>query len=238
MAPARIYNPRLVFGHGYEEVHCPHRCKSEIGMTRYAELSAWLTIPHATLLGNIFLPNDEHVHPLTAAAEDELGVRVQITGDVANTAAGSGLHDADCWPDVILLVREHFDQSQNPSSVGFGPCHKRVVVASSIRDLCRSSDSIVDRIRECSAAYRSSFPKDAEVEYLWPWQLGSWLLATHPASLREWQQKNSQVGLDRCSWYSMVVDNSYLCGVPFFPKENKTPLLIHSDTPESGQITR
>jgi len=42
------------------------------------------------------LPNGEHVHPLPARGEDELGVDIQTTIDVANTAAGSGLHDADC----------------------------------------------------------------------------------------------------------------------------------------------
>ena len=36
------------------------------------------------------------MHPLPAAAEDEFGVKVQIREDSANTAAGSGLHDADC----------------------------------------------------------------------------------------------------------------------------------------------
>jgi len=36
------------------------------------------------------------VHPLPARGETELGVKVQTTVDVANTAAGSGLHDADC----------------------------------------------------------------------------------------------------------------------------------------------
>jgi len=40
--------------------------------------------------------NGEHVHPLPATAEDELGVVVQTTTTAANTAAGSGLHDADC----------------------------------------------------------------------------------------------------------------------------------------------
>ncbi len=44
----------------------------------------------------------ELVHPLPAAAEDELGVEVQTTMDVANTAAGSGLHDADC--SVLLIL--------------------------------------------------------------------------------------------------------------------------------------
>jgi len=44
----------------------------------------------------IILANGEHVHPLPARGEDELGVDIQITINVANTAAGSGLHDADC----------------------------------------------------------------------------------------------------------------------------------------------
>ena len=39
----------------------------------------------------------ELVHPLPAWAEDELGVEVQIMVDAANTAAGSGLHEASCW---------------------------------------------------------------------------------------------------------------------------------------------
>ena len=42
----------------------------------------------------IFLANVELVHPLPATAEDELGVDIQTTEDAANTAAGSGLHDA------------------------------------------------------------------------------------------------------------------------------------------------
>jgi len=44
----------------------------------------------------ILLANGEHVHPLPATREDELGVNFQTTINVANTAAGSGLHDADC----------------------------------------------------------------------------------------------------------------------------------------------
>jgi len=44
---------------------------------------------------NIFSANGEHVHPLPAAAEDELGDKVQTTTISTNTAAGSGLHDAD-----------------------------------------------------------------------------------------------------------------------------------------------
>ena len=36
------------------------------------------------------------VHPLPAWAEDELGVKIQVTINAANTAAGSGLHDASC----------------------------------------------------------------------------------------------------------------------------------------------
>jgi len=43
------------------------------------------------------LPNVELVHPLPAWAEDELGVEVQTTEYTANTAAGSGLHEASCW---------------------------------------------------------------------------------------------------------------------------------------------
>ncbi len=46
----------------------------------------------------IILPNGEHVHPLPATREDELGVVVQTTINSANTAAGSGLHDANCSP--------------------------------------------------------------------------------------------------------------------------------------------
>jgi hypothetical protein len=49
-----------------------------------------------------FKANGELVHPLPAAAEDELGVKVQTTIDVANTAAGSGLHEADCSHTEIL----------------------------------------------------------------------------------------------------------------------------------------
>ena len=36
----------------------------------------------------------------------------------------------------------------------------------------------------------------------------------------------------------MVVNNVYFHGVAIFPKEDQPPLLIHSDTPESRQITR
>ncbi len=44
----------------------------------------------------MILANGEHVHPLPAMGEDELGDVVQTTITAANTAAGSGLHDADC----------------------------------------------------------------------------------------------------------------------------------------------
>ena len=46
--------------------------------------------------------NGEHVHPLPARGEDELGVDIQTTINVANTAAGSGLHDADCSPCCFI----------------------------------------------------------------------------------------------------------------------------------------
>jgi len=48
--------------------------------------------------------NGEHVHPLPAAREDELGVVVQTTIDAANSAAGSGLHDADCSPSCFRFM--------------------------------------------------------------------------------------------------------------------------------------
>jgi len=35
--------------------------------------------------------------------EDELGVDIQNTINVANTAAGSGLHDADCSASFSLV---------------------------------------------------------------------------------------------------------------------------------------
>jgi hypothetical protein len=47
--------------------------------------------------------NVELVHPLPAAAEDELGVEVHITMGVANTAAGSGLHEATCSASSIYI---------------------------------------------------------------------------------------------------------------------------------------
>ncbi len=50
-----------------------------------------------TMFFIFFIANGEHVHPLPATAEDELGVIFRTTINVANTAAGSGLHDADCW---------------------------------------------------------------------------------------------------------------------------------------------
>lgn len=50
------------------------------------------------------ISNGEHVHPLPASGEDELGVDIQVTIDAASTAAGSGLHDADCWAsDCVVL---------------------------------------------------------------------------------------------------------------------------------------
>jgi len=52
--------------------------------------------PLETRVEAIFPENGEHVHPLPAIGEDELGVMIQITINAANTAAGSGLHDADC----------------------------------------------------------------------------------------------------------------------------------------------
>jgi hypothetical protein len=51
----------------------------------------------------ILLPNVELVHPLPASAEDELGVNIQNTQDAANTAAGSGLHEATCWSSCLIL---------------------------------------------------------------------------------------------------------------------------------------
>jgi hypothetical protein len=49
------------------------------------------------VLEYFILANVELVHPLPAPAEDELGIYVQTTQDAANTAAGSGLHEATCW---------------------------------------------------------------------------------------------------------------------------------------------
>jgi hypothetical protein len=43
---------------------------------------------------DIIPDNGKHVHPLPAWAEDELGANGHNTTDAANTAAGSGLHDA------------------------------------------------------------------------------------------------------------------------------------------------
>ena len=62
---------------------------------------------------------------------------------------------------LILLPREHFDQSLILCSVVCDPCHKRVVVASNIHDLFRNIGSIVDHIRVCNAACPTSCPKDA-----------------------------------------------------------------------------
>jgi len=42
------------------------------------------------------------VHPLPASGEDAHGVWGQTRIDVANTAAGSGLHDADCSVSCIF----------------------------------------------------------------------------------------------------------------------------------------
>ncbi len=57
------------------------------------------------------LTNGELVHPLPAWAEDELGVDNQTRNDAANTAAGSGLHEASCsasgklWrPNVVRVT--------------------------------------------------------------------------------------------------------------------------------------
>ncbi len=52
----------------------------------------------------LFWENGEHVHPLPARGEDELGVNNQTTIEVANTAAGSGLHDADCSPSYFSVT--------------------------------------------------------------------------------------------------------------------------------------
>ena len=51
-----------------------------------------------------FFANGEHVHPLPATEEDELGVMVVITGNHRNSAAGSGLHDADCSSVMLHCV--------------------------------------------------------------------------------------------------------------------------------------
>jgi hypothetical protein len=40
------------------------------------------------------------VHPLPASGEDKLEVSIHITTNAENTAAGSGLHEATCWPSV------------------------------------------------------------------------------------------------------------------------------------------
>jgi len=48
-----------------------------------------------------FLENVALVRPLPASGEDELGVMVQITEDASNTAAGSGLHEATCSPNLM-----------------------------------------------------------------------------------------------------------------------------------------
>jgi hypothetical protein len=36
----------------------------------------------------------------------------------------------------------------------------------------------------------------------------------------------------------MVINDAYFYGVPFFPKEDDPPLLIHSDTPEPFKVAR
>ncbi len=46
------------------------------------------------------------MHPLPAAAEDDLGVRVVITRNHRNSAAGSGLHDADCSASIFIGNRQ------------------------------------------------------------------------------------------------------------------------------------
>jgi len=57
---------------------------------------------HAGEFGSLHLAtNVKLVHPLPAWAEDELGVKVQGRIDVANTTAGSGLHEATCWASGI-----------------------------------------------------------------------------------------------------------------------------------------
>ena len=52
----------------------------------------------------LFLAHGEHVHPLPAIGEDELGGDIQTTINAANTAAGSGLHDADCSHSIIVFL--------------------------------------------------------------------------------------------------------------------------------------
>lgn len=53
-------------------------------------------------LDSVAWANVELVRPLPAIGEDELVVRVQTRTDDANTAAGSGLHEATCWPSAIV----------------------------------------------------------------------------------------------------------------------------------------
>ena len=65
-------------------------------------LDMWMMRHHDLTPDGIILYNVELVHPLPAAAEDELRVEVQTRIDAANTAAGSGLHEATCSPVFIL----------------------------------------------------------------------------------------------------------------------------------------
>mgnify|MGYP006902218786 CR=1 FL=1 len=52
------------------------------------------------------LANVELVRLLPAIGEDELGVRVQTKTDAANTAAGSGLHEATCWASSCFMPED------------------------------------------------------------------------------------------------------------------------------------
>ena len=72
-----------------KENHPQRNCKS---CAAYDEPPAFMV----DLKDLFHLHIGEHVHPLPARGEDELGVVIQTTINAANTAAGSGLHDASC----------------------------------------------------------------------------------------------------------------------------------------------
>jgi len=84
------------------------------------------------------------VHPLPASGEDELGVMVQTTTTAANTAAGSGLHDADFigQPDLFIKRREEARNEGLSSPI----VNKFVVDAVTFSQSCFSSQPLYQKM--------------------------------------------------------------------------------------------
>ena len=143
-----------------------------------------------------------------------------------------------CVPIIVPPRPEHPDQSQRPSVAGHSPCRKKVVAASSIHGLFRSIGSAADHTQACIVASPPSSRIDEEEEYQLPEQHQSSSLATPQGSPQGSRQRSSQVGLGcPCSLLLVVIDNPDLKCACVVPAEDKAPLLVNPDTPETGQIT-